>query len=415
MASQPTSLNPGHSPEILAGDTPAPTAPHRMSTRKRLLFFLTAWLIVLMPFLFWWSTWFGRHLSDQQITEYLSDQKHPRHIQHALVQLGERMGRHDAGAVRWYPDLVRLASDPVEEVRNTDAWVMGQDTSNHAFHETLLTMLGDSSLLVRGNAALSLVRFGDASGRGQILALLQPAVITAPSAGIVTDTDKIGTPIHQGGVIAKLNDGQQTSEVRSPISGRIRTVNVQKGANVTSGAEIAKVDPADEQVWEAMRALYLIGQWEDLAAIAPYERELPEISDRVRQQALSTEKAIRERAAQRLPDSGPSPVPESEKNSTPEIRKRALWARAFQKMSLSEPHPLIGHWPDFFFYFSDIDHHDGVPGTAIQEAPVRTFAEALLAANAQKRVNLNPSERRIVLIVHPEHAILDRAVLHTSG
>ena len=44
-----------------------------MSTRKRMLFFLTAWLIVLMPFLFWWSTWFGRHLTDQQITEYLSD------------------------------------------------------------------------------------------------------------------------------------------------------------------------------------------------------------------------------------------------------------------------------------------------------------------------------------------------------
>jgi hypothetical protein len=97
-----------------------------------MLFFLTAWLIVLMPFLFWWSTWFGRHLTDQQITEYLSDAKHPRHIQHALVQLGERMGRHDAGAARWYADLVRLASYPVEEVRNTDAWVMGQDTSHAA-------------------------------------------------------------------------------------------------------------------------------------------------------------------------------------------------------------------------------------------------------------------------------------------
>jgi len=31
-----------------------------MSTGQRLLFFLTAWLICLMPFLFWWNTWFGR-------------------------------------------------------------------------------------------------------------------------------------------------------------------------------------------------------------------------------------------------------------------------------------------------------------------------------------------------------------------
>ena len=124
---------------------------------------------------------------------------------------------------------MRLASYPVEEVRNTDAWVMGQDTADAAFHETLLTMLGDSSPLVRGNAALSLVRFGDASGRAQIVALLQPAVIAAPSAGLITDTDKIGTPIHQGGVIAKLQNGQQNIEVRSPISGRIRTLTVQKG------------------------------------------------------------------------------------------------------------------------------------------------------------------------------------------
>jgi biotin carboxyl carrier protein len=281
-----------------------------------MLFFLTAWLIVLMPFLFWWSTWFGRHLTDQQITEYLNDGKHPRHIQHALVQLGERIGRHDAGAARWYPDLVRLASYPVEEVRNTDAWVMGQDTSDAAFHETLLAMLEDSSLLVRGNAALSLVRFGDASGRAQIVALLRPAVITAPSAGVVSDTDKIGTAIHQGGVIAKLQDAQQTVEVRSPISGRIRALNAQKGTHVTAGFEIASVAPGDEQVWEALRALYLIGQLDDLPAILPYQRELPEIPDRVRQQALLTEKAIRERATQRPPDSGPSPVSESEKNST---------------------------------------------------------------------------------------------------
>ena len=66
---------------------------HRMSTRNRLLFFVVAWLIVLMPFLFWWSTWFGRRLSNSQITEYLNDDKHPRHIQHALVQVGEHMAR----------------------------------------------------------------------------------------------------------------------------------------------------------------------------------------------------------------------------------------------------------------------------------------------------------------------------------
>jgi len=277
-----------------------------MSPRNRALFFVTAWLIVLMPFLFWWNTWFGRRLPDKQITEYLQDEKHPRHIQHALIQLGERMGRHDSGVVRWYPELVRLASHPVEEVRNTDAWVMGQDTSGAGFHETLLKMLDDSSPMVRGNAALSLVRFGDASGRSQIVALLQPARIVTPFAGRVTDSDKVGTAVHQGGLIAKLQverspaasqNEQQAIELRSPISGRIRTLSVAPGTNVTAGTEIATVSPGDEQVWEALRALYLIGQPDDLPAIRPYQRELPEISDRIRQQALLTEKSIRERTA----------------------------------------------------------------------------------------------------------------------
>ncbi len=268
----------------------------RMSTRNRVLFLLTGWLIVLMPFLFWWNTWFGRQLSDQQITEYLHDDKKPRHIQHALVQIGERMGRHDPAITRWYPELVRVASYPVEEVRNTDAWVMGQDTSGPGFHEALLKMLNDPSLMVRGNAALSLVRFGDATGRPQIVALLQPAVVTAPQSGKVTDASTVGTAIHQSGVVAKLQGKGKTVEIRSPISGRLRILSVQPGQTVASGAEIATIDPGTEQVWEALRALYLVGQTEDIPAVTRYQRDLPEISDAVRQQATLTEQAIRQRA-----------------------------------------------------------------------------------------------------------------------
>ena len=266
-----------------------------MSRTQKLLFFLTAWLICLMPFLFWWNTWFGRKLSDQQLNEYLHDAKKPRHIQQALVQVGERITRHDANAKQWYPELVRLATDPVEEVRNTDAWVMGQDSSGTGFHEALLKMLSDSSPMVRGNAALSLVRFGDATGRPQIVALLQPAHILSPQAGSIVDADRPGTAIHQGGLIAKLRSGSETVEIRSPIPGRIRSV-VATSANVAPEAEIAVVDPSTEQVWEALRALYLIGQPDDISAIRPYERDLPDISNDVRQQAVETEKAIQEKS-----------------------------------------------------------------------------------------------------------------------
>src|SRR5579863_7963915 len=99
-----------HSNVVQSGpvEVPAPKPRHSMSRTQKILFFATGWLIVLMPFLFWWNTWFGRHLSNQQLSEYLHDEKKPRHIQHALVQLGERMSHGDAAAKPWYPDLLQL-------------------------------------------------------------------------------------------------------------------------------------------------------------------------------------------------------------------------------------------------------------------------------------------------------------------
>ena len=149
--------------------------------------------------------------------------------------------------------------------------------------------------------SLSLVSFGDSSGRPQIVSLLQPVTITAPTAGRVMDTATVGTAIHQGGLIAKLQDGDghETRELRSPITGRVgrvRTLSTATGASLVPGTAIATVEPGEEQVWEALRALYLIGQLEDLPAIRPYQRELPEVPERLRQQAIEAERAIQERA-----------------------------------------------------------------------------------------------------------------------
>src|ERR1700730_22024 len=271
MAVQPIPFVPSDKTADVGDNFAKPSRP-RMSTRNGLLVFVTAWLVVLMPFMFWWSTWFGRALTTKQMGEYLNDNSHPRHIQHAIVQLGQRMSRHDPSAARWYPDLVRLASNPREEVRSTDAWVMGQDTAGPGFHEALLKMLEDPSMMVRGNSALSLVSFGDSSGRPQIVSLLQPVTITAPAAGRVMDTATVGTAIHQGGLIAKVQDGdgRETRELRSLITGRVRTLSTATGASVVPGTAIATVEPGEEQVWEALRALYLSCQLEDMRAIRPY-------------------------------------------------------------------------------------------------------------------------------------------------
>jgi len=267
-----------------------------MPRRTKILFYLVAWLILLMPFLFWRATWFGRPLNDAEITKYLHEDQKPRHIQHALVQIGERINHGDRNIGQWSAELVRLASYPVEEVRNTDAWVMGQDNSNQQFHSALLRMLGDASPLVRSNAALALVRFGDATGRPQILAMLKPLAVTAPSAGRVTGVARAGEAANHGTVLVKVDSHGQLVEVRAPISGHIRSIEAQPGADIAEGAQLAVLNPGDNQVWEALRALYVIGQPDDLPAIAPYKNPPREYSQRIAQQATETEKAILERA-----------------------------------------------------------------------------------------------------------------------
>src|SRR5947209_1960308 len=224
----------------------------RLSRRARWLIFLVAWLIVLMPFLFWRSTWFGRPLSDAELTEYLHDTSKPRHIQHALVQIGERLSRpagsNNARSVeQWYPDLVKLAASPVEEIRTTDAWVIGQAPPRPDFRAALLLLLQDSSLNARNNAALALVRYGDTSGRAQIIAMLRPVQVVAATSGAISQLASAGEPIRGGTVVARIKSASSSQDVRSPITGSVGTVLVKNGAAVKAGSPIASINPGSGQ------------------------------------------------------------------------------------------------------------------------------------------------------------------------
>src|ERR1019366_10390962 len=96
--------------------------------------------MVALPFLFWYQTWFGRKLNDAQLDEYFADRDKPRHAQHALVQLGERLSRHQ-NVSRWYPQVVAQASSPHVELRQTAAWIMGQDRTCQPFHDALSRLI----------------------------------------------------------------------------------------------------------------------------------------------------------------------------------------------------------------------------------------------------------------------------------
>src|ERR1700722_3261137 len=149
---------------------PIPTGATKPSFGGRWTYavLIVAVLFVMMPFLFWNATWFGRPLTDDQISKSLNDRKHAREIQHAMTQIESRMERNDPSARHWYPQLVSLATDPLTEIRVTDAWVMGQDTAAPEFHEALRKLITDPQPMVQRHAAPSLVRFGDDSGHDVI-------------------------------------------------------------------------------------------------------------------------------------------------------------------------------------------------------------------------------------------------------
>ena len=182
---------------------------------------IVAFLFVLMPFLFWNATWFGRPMNDAQIGKALADRTHPREIQHALAQLETRIEARDPRVKQWYPQIVALATDPVDEIRVTDAWVMGQDNTSEEFHRALRQMLTDPNVMVQRNAALSLVRFNDDAGHPQILAMLKPYEMMSPLTGALDTRLKPGDIVNPGTMIAHIEANGKRNEVRATVPGTL--------------------------------------------------------------------------------------------------------------------------------------------------------------------------------------------------
>ena len=181
-------------------------------------------------------------------------------------------------------------------------------------------MLSDSDPMVRANAALSLVRFADSTGRPLIHAMLEPQVIAAPCAGILNARLKITEVVRPGTLVARIvlpagvsaegcekSEGKgrsstgvkavaEKSEVRSAVPGRIERWLVADGAAVTAGQPLLELSPSPEVAWEALRALYLIGQRDDLAVVQNFTRASGDMPPGIQQQAALTLQAIRSRS-----------------------------------------------------------------------------------------------------------------------
>jgi hypothetical protein len=268
------------------------SCPFAPGPRGRLLLMGAAVLAVVVPFLFWNQTWFGRELSNEEMTRYLRDGQRPRKIQHALSQLSTRIASGDPTAGVWFPDVVALAGHPVTEIRTTAAWLMGQGNRHAPFHRALLDLLRDPELMVRRNAALALVRFGDSSGRAELIRILEPYAIHAPQRGPIRVQLEVGRHVGANALLARIGE----AEVRAPVAGRVSALLVQDGAVVEQGDRLLSLEPEPAGAWEALRALYLVGQPEDAGTVERYSRGLPDMPDRIRRQAALTAGAIRTRS-----------------------------------------------------------------------------------------------------------------------
>lgn len=256
---------------------------------------LLAILFVAATFLAWYFSWFGREISDADVSKYLVDERNPRHVQHALLQIQQRLERGDTAVKQWYPQILTLSGNPETEFRLTVAWLMGFDNQSTEFHQTLLKLVKDEQPIVRRNAALALVRFNDASGREELLSVLQPYAVKAPAGGTVASTLKQGAEIARAALLARIEQGDgRIVELRSPLPGKINSIIKKNGTQATTGEGMLTLNSDEGSVYEALRGLSLIGQPSDIPLIENYATR-DDASERVRQQAKLTVKAIQSR------------------------------------------------------------------------------------------------------------------------
>ena len=270
-------------------------ASEQKRRRSSLPILILAALFLSATFLTWYYTWFGRDLTDNEISQYLADEKHPRHVQHAMLQIQQRL-EHNQPAQQWYPKIVELAANPETEFRMTAAWMMGFDNKSDQFHQTLTSLLSDSEPMVRRNAALALVRFNDASGRDALLSTLRPYTVLAAADGTINSTLNVNAGVSRGTLLARvLEPGGALMELRSPIPGRIEKIEAKNGTAVSRGTPILTIDSDSNSIWEALRGLAFIGKPEDLSEIDRYAKGVDSLPERIKQQAALTAKAIQSR------------------------------------------------------------------------------------------------------------------------
>lgn len=282
------------------------TAPTSAKSPPKWPIFLLLAAALIVPAVFWRQSWFGSQLSDEEILRRLSQGENPRQLQHACEQISRRMQRDPQGARQFYDPLVALADHPDEQIRCVVAWCMGEEGGGHEpFHRALLGLLKDQAPGVRYNAALALVRFDEPAARPVLCEMLVPYTVSAEwqgpsSEGAVIESLDRKDPVRPRTQIVLVDTGQeQPQPVLAPLGGRIGQLLVGVGRPVAKGQPLCTIEPEFQQIYQALRALTLVGKPEDEEYVQPYLDPHDSFSgaqrSRLQTQARLTTEAIRRR------------------------------------------------------------------------------------------------------------------------
>jgi hypothetical protein len=185
----------------------------------------------------------------------------------AIQQIARRARDGDAKFAELLDELPKLTGASNIYVRRAAAQAMGEAPRREGFVQALLPLLSDQDLLLRRLAAESLGALEDPRGREVLLRAMEPHVVQAPFAGRMIAGVELGMRVSRTGQLAFIEtEGVGRRPVKAPITGYVDWIH-DTGTPVAEGERVAVLLPGRDQIWRALRALYLVGQPHDVERI----------------------------------------------------------------------------------------------------------------------------------------------------
>jgi len=126
--------------------------------------------------------------------------------------------------------------------------------------------------------------------------MLNPFTVNAPVGGTLESNLSKAASVSRGTLLARIREPNgEIAAMRSPLSGSIDNIIAATGSPVTTGQAILTIKSDEQSIWEALRALAVVGTPGDLQLIGSYASGAATSSDRLKQQATLTANAIKSR------------------------------------------------------------------------------------------------------------------------